>query len=77
MAGRDPVEVCVEIAERELVAGTLWIHERGGQTATFRYADSYLASPDSYELDPVLPKGRGHRWGRTTRDREISANGQR
>ncbi|HEV3379400.1 MAG TPA: HipA N-terminal domain-containing protein [Trebonia sp.] len=59
MPGRDPVEVTVEVEGRELVAGTLWIHERGGQAATFRYADSYLASPDSYELDPVLPKAAG------------------
>jgi serine/threonine-protein kinase HipA len=51
MAGREPVEVTVDIGGREIVAGTLWIHERGGQTATFRYADSYLASPDSYDLD--------------------------
>ncbi|MGH3164903.1 MAG: type II toxin-antitoxin system HipA family toxin [Trebonia sp.] len=55
----DPIEVTVDIGGRELVAGTLWIHERGGQAATFRYADSYLASPDSYELDPVLPKAAG------------------
>jgi serine/threonine-protein kinase HipA len=59
MPGRDPVEVTVEIEGRELVAGTLWIHERGGQAATFRYTDSYLASPDSYGLDPVLPKAAG------------------
>lgn len=59
MAGRDPVEVTVEIGGRELVAGTLWIHEHGGQSATFRYADSYLASPDCYDLDPALPKTSG------------------
>lgn len=59
MPGRDPVEVTVEIGGREFVAGTLWIHERGGQAATFRYADSYRASADSYELDPVLPKAAG------------------
>ena len=43
MAGREPVEVTVELDGRETVAGTLWIHERGGQSATFRYAGSYLA----------------------------------
>jgi serine/threonine-protein kinase HipA len=59
MAGRDPVEVSVEIGGRELAAGTLWVHDRGGQTATFRYADSYLASPDSYDLDPALPRSSG------------------
>jgi serine/threonine-protein kinase HipA len=49
----------VQVNGRELAAGTLWIHERGAQTATFRYADSYLASPDSYALDPALPKSSG------------------
>ena len=32
MAGRDPVEVTIEIDGAELTAGTLWVHERGGQT---------------------------------------------
>jgi serine/threonine-protein kinase HipA len=59
MAGRDPVEVTVPLAGREVVAGTLWVHERGGQSATFRYADAYLASPISYALDPALPKASG------------------
>jgi serine/threonine-protein kinase HipA len=59
MVGRDPVEVSVEIGGRELTAGTLWVHDRGGQSATFRYADSYLASPDSYDLDPALPRSSG------------------
>ena len=59
MAGRDPIEVTVEIGGREQNAGTLWVHDRGGQTATFRYADSYLASLDSYDLDPALPKSSG------------------
>jgi serine/threonine-protein kinase HipA len=59
MAVREPVEVSVRTGERELIAGTLWVHDRGGQTATFRYADSYLASPDSFDLDPALPKSSG------------------
>jgi serine/threonine-protein kinase HipA len=59
MAGREPVEVSVETGGRELTAGTLWVHDRGGQTSTFRYADSYLASPDSYDLDPALPRSSG------------------
>lgn len=59
MAGRDPVEVTVEIAGRETAAGTLWVHDRGGQTATFRYADAYLAHPAGYELDPALPRTAG------------------
>jgi serine/threonine-protein kinase HipA len=59
MAERDPVEITVEIDGQELVAGTLWVHERGGQTASFRYADSYLTSPGTYALDPELPKAAG------------------
>jgi serine/threonine-protein kinase HipA len=59
MAERESVEVTVEINGHELTAGTLWMHERGGQSATFRYADSYLENPASYDLDPALPKGAG------------------
>jgi len=59
MAVRDPVEVTVEIDGAELTAGTLWVHVRGGQSATFRYADSYLANPASYDVDPTLPKASG------------------
>ena len=59
MAQRAPVEVTVEIDGREVAAGTLWIHERGGQTATFRYADSYLIDPKGYTLDPALPRAAG------------------
>ncbi len=58
-AGREPVQVTVEVDGQEVVAGTLWIHERGGQSATFRYADEYLANPYSYDLDPVLPRSSG------------------
>ncbi|HXL88872.1 MAG TPA: type II toxin-antitoxin system HipA family toxin [Streptosporangiaceae bacterium] len=59
MAGREPVEVTVEIEGQELVAGTLWLHDQRTETATFRYSDSYLANPDSYDLDPALPKSAG------------------
>jgi serine/threonine-protein kinase HipA len=59
MAGRDPVEVTVEADGREVTAGTLWIHDRGGHSTTFRYADSYLSDPRSYALDPALPKAAG------------------
>ncbi len=59
MAGRDPVEVTVEAGGREVTAGTLWIHDRGGQSATFGYASSYLADPGSYALDPALPRAAG------------------
>jgi serine/threonine-protein kinase HipA len=59
MAGWEPVEVTVQVGGQDMVAGTLWIHERGGQSATFRYADEYLSSPDSYDLDPALPRAAG------------------
>ena len=59
MSEWEPVEVTVEVGGQEPVAGTLWVHERGGQTASFRYTDSYLTSPDGYALDPVLPKAAG------------------
>lgn len=52
--GHGPVEVTVEIDGRELVAGTLWFHQRGQQSATFRYTDDYLSNPHAYELDPAL-----------------------
>jgi len=59
MAEREAIEVTVEIDRREVVAGTLWVHERGGQTASFRYSDSYLTSSRGYSLDPALPKAAG------------------
>lgn len=59
MAEREPVEVTVEIDGKQTVAGTLWVHERGGQSATFRYSASYLADPVGYALDPALPRGAG------------------
>ena len=59
MVTREPVEVTVEIGGQEVVAGTLWIREQKTETATFRYSDSYLASPVSYDLDPALPKSAG------------------
>src|SRR5580692_6305122 len=59
MATREPVEVTVYTGGQEIVAGTLWIHEQKTETATFRYSDTYLASPVSYDLDPALPKSAG------------------
>jgi len=59
MAGREPIEVTVEIDGQEIAAGTLWIHEQRTESATFRYSDSYLASPATYDLDPALPKSAG------------------
>lgn len=59
MTERDPVEVTVQIDRQDQVAGTLWVHDRGGQSASFRYADSYLTRQGSYALDPALPKAAG------------------
>jgi serine/threonine-protein kinase HipA len=59
MVAREPVEVTVHIGSQELTAGTLWINERRGERAAFRYADEYLTHPDSYELDPALPRFAG------------------
>jgi serine/threonine-protein kinase HipA len=59
MPEREPVEVTVQIDGRDQVAGTLWIHDRGGQTASFRYADSYLTRQGSCALDPALPRSAG------------------
>ena len=59
MTIREPIEVTVEIGGQEVAAGTLWTHEQRTETATFRYSDSYLASPVSYDLDPALPKSAG------------------
>ena len=55
MADR-PVEVHVQIVGHDFLAGTLWPHRwRGVESATFRYAPSYLAAKGSYPLDPSLP----------------------
>ena len=54
-AEREPVEVTIEIDGTEVVAGTLWVHERRSQSATFRYAEPYLEHPFAYEIDPALP----------------------
>lgn len=56
---RAPIQVTVVVGDRELVAGTLWVHQRRGQSATFRYDEGYLASPVAYSLDPALPLAGG------------------
>jgi serine/threonine-protein kinase HipA len=52
---REPIEVTAAVGGDDLLAGTLWVHERRGQSATFRYDDGYLAHPLAYGLDPMLP----------------------
>ncbi|WP_218063937.1 type II toxin-antitoxin system HipA family toxin [Arthrobacter wenxiniae] len=49
----------VDISGTTRIAGTLWFHHRGKQSATFRYAEEYLAEKGSYALDPALPLGTG------------------
>ena len=50
------VDVFVAAGERNVLAGRLYPHRhRGVESASFIYADSYLADPDSYALDPALP----------------------
>ncbi|MGH2873842.1 MAG: type II toxin-antitoxin system HipA family toxin [Solirubrobacteraceae bacterium] len=52
----EPIEVLVQIAGADVSAGRMWSHGQGrSESATFAYADSYLAGRDSYELDPLLP----------------------
>jgi serine/threonine-protein kinase HipA len=50
------VDVIVQIAGEDVLAGRLWLHRRRGrESATFAYAADYLAREDAYELDPGLP----------------------
>jgi serine/threonine-protein kinase HipA len=50
------VDVIVQIAGEDVLAGRLWFHRRRGrESATFAYAADYLAREDAYELDPGLP----------------------
>jgi serine/threonine-protein kinase HipA len=53
----DPaVDVIVQIAGEDVLAGRLWSHRRpGSESATFSYASGFLERPDAYELDPLLP----------------------
>jgi serine/threonine-protein kinase HipA len=51
----DHVEVFVQIAGEDVLAGRLWPHRRRGvESQTFGYASEYLARKDAYELDPLL-----------------------
>lgn len=52
--------VFIELAGRTVPVGTLWTRTRGArQTASFQYADSWLARPDAFGIDPALPPARG------------------
>lgn len=51
-----PVEVVVQIAGADVLAGLLWSHRRrAAESMTFSYAPEYVGRPDAYELDPQLP----------------------
>ena len=55
-----PVDVIVEIGDSPVVAGRLWAHRRGtSESATFAYSTDYLARPDAYARDPLLPLAQG------------------
>jgi serine/threonine-protein kinase HipA len=50
------IEVFVQIAGEDVLAGRLWPHRRRQtESETFTYAPSYLARRDAYALDPALP----------------------
>lgn len=50
------VEVHLELGGVTVRAGTLWSHRRRGtESASFAYVGDYLARPDAYQLDPLLP----------------------
>jgi len=54
------VEVVVQIEGADVLAGRLWSHRRRRfESATFSYASAYLARPDAYALDPMLPLSTG------------------
>jgi serine/threonine-protein kinase HipA len=54
------VDVHARIGGRDVPAGRLYSHRRrGAESATFTYDEGWLASPQSYELDPQLPLSTG------------------
>src|SRR3954470_7818694 len=59
--GEHEIEVIVQIAGVDVVAGRLWSHRRRNtESQTFAYNEDYLSLPTAYALDPVLPLGTGH-----------------
>ena len=50
------IEVWVDLGGYDALAGTVYSHRRRQtESATFIYDASWLARPDTYELDPALP----------------------
>ena len=49
-------ELWVAMGDEDVLAGQLYSHRRrGAESASFAYAESYLARADAYALDPALP----------------------
>lgn len=66
------IEVDVALDDRDAHVGRLHRHAgRRGETATFEYADGWLAATDRFAIDPAMPLGRGT--FAPTRDRAVSA----
>ena len=54
------IAVYIDLAGATVPVGTLWTRTRGArQTASFAYADSWLARPEAFGIDPALPPARG------------------
>jgi serine/threonine-protein kinase HipA len=52
----DEIQVFVQIAGEDVLAGQLWPHRRRStESATFRYSSDYIGRADAYPLDPLLP----------------------
>jgi len=50
------VDVVVQIAGEDVLAGRLWSHRRrAAESQTFAYAPEYVAREGAYQLDPGLP----------------------
>lgn len=55
-----PIEVVIELAGEDVLAGRLYAHRRrGSESASFVYETAYLGRPDAYALDPAMPLTQG------------------
>lgn len=55
-----PIEVVIELAGEDVLAGRLYSHRRrGSESASFVYETAYLGRSDAYALDPALPLTQG------------------
>jgi serine/threonine-protein kinase HipA len=54
------IDVHIQTETRTRRVGRLWLRAgHGRESASFEYADAWLASPQSFSLDPALPLSRG------------------